>query len=61
MSKWKGHRENFGMDKKALHEISSLNNLSEFDVFLIKVSQGYNNIILDIENDSVEKLIEYEG
>lgn len=60
ISKWKGRRENFTMDKKALHEISSLRNLSEFDVFLLKVSQGYNNIILDIENDSLEKFIEYE-
>lgn len=60
ISKWEGRRENFTMDKKALHEISSLRNLSEFDVFLLKVSQGYNNIILDIENDSLEKFIEYE-
>ena len=61
ISKWKEYRENFGMATKALHEISSLINLSEFDVFLLKVSQGYNNIILDIENDSVEKFVEYEG
>lgn len=60
ISKWKENGENFGMYKKVVHEISSLKNLSDFDVFLLKVSQGYENIILDIENDSVEKFIEYE-
>lgn len=61
ISKWKEYRANFGMSTKVLHEISSLRNLSEFDVFLLKISRGYNNIILDIEDDSVEKFIEYEG
>lgn len=60
ISKWRNHRERFGMHNKSLNEISSLINLSEFDVFLLKVSQGYENIILDIEDDSVEKFIEYE-
>lgn len=60
ISKWRNHRERFGMYNKSLNEISSLINLSEFDVFLLKVSQGYDNIILDIEDDSVEKFIEYE-
>lgn len=60
ISKWRNHRERFGMHNKSLNEISSLINLSEFDVFLLKVSQGYDNIILDIEDDSVEKFIEYE-
>ena len=60
ISKLRNHRERFGMHNKSLNEISSLINLSEFDVFLLKVSQGYDNIILDIEDDSVEKFIEYE-
>ena len=43
-----------------IKKINSLRYLNEFEVFLMKISQGYDNVILDVESDTEEIFIEYQ-
>lgn len=57
---WKESRnEKYTLRYKGPRDINSLRYLNEFEVFLMKISQGYDNVILDVESDTEEIFIEY--
>lgn len=58
---WKESRnEKYTLRYKGPRDINSLRYLNEFEVFLMKISQGYDNVILDVESDTEEIFIEYQ-
>lgn len=58
--KWSWSNE-FSIDSEGVKEISSLRYLNKFDMFLLRLSQGSFNLEIDLEEDSTETFIEYEG
>lgn len=60
IDRWKERRENFNLEYNKLKDIKSLRTLDIFEILLIKVSQGYNNLVLDITEDSNDTFIEYD-
>lgn len=41
-------------------ELSSLRNLNEFEIYMLNISHGYGNIVLDTENESTDIYVEKE-
>ena len=61
MQRWgEGSSKNYTGNYKAIADLNSLRHLSSFEVFMMKVSQGYENIILDEENGTDGVHIEQE-
>ena len=42
-------------------DLRGLRHLNDFEMLMMRVSEGYDNIILDSEGDSTDTFIEYEG
>lgn len=60
ISKWDKYETKFSLRDVKAKEISSLRNLSDFEMFLLKVGQAGNIIELDVEDDSEDVHVEYE-
>lgn len=56
----KNENEKYSSNYKIPCELNSLRHLNDFDMLLLQVSQGYENIVLDSDGDSDEIFIEYE-
>ena len=56
----KNENEKYSSNYKRPCELNSLRHLNDFDMLLLQVSQGYENIVLDSDGDSDEIFIEYE-
>ncbi len=56
----KNENEKYSSNYKRPCELNSLRYLNDFDMLLLQVSQGYENIVLDSDGDSDEIFIEYE-
>lgn len=56
----KNKNEKYSSNYKRPCELNSLRHLNDFDMLLLQVSQGYENIVLDSDGDSDEIFIEYE-
>ena len=52
--------EDVSNDWSSYKTLISLRYLNDFDMLLLQVSQGYENIVLDSDGDSDEIFIEYE-
>ncbi|NFI04348.1 hypothetical protein FC959_08030 [Clostridium botulinum] len=60
ISRWKKYDTNYDLKYEKSADLNSLRNLNKFDMFLMKINQGYNNIELDSYGDSQDTFIEYE-
>lgn len=60
ISKWKKYDTNYNLEYKNASDLNSLRHLNEFDMFLMRINQGYSNIELDSYGDSEDTFIEYE-
>lgn len=56
----KNENEKYSSNYKRPCELNSLRHLNDFEMLLLQVSQGYENIVLDSDGDSDEIFIEYE-
>lgn len=56
----KNENEKYSSNYKRPCELNSLRYLNDFDMLLLQVSQGYENIVLDSEGDREEIFIEYK-
>lgn len=61
ISCWEKYHDTYTSDYNAISDLRSLRHLNDFEMLLLKISQGINNIELDVEDDSEDTLIEYEG
>lgn len=60
IDRWKDRKDKFSLRYKGEGTIRSLRVLNDFEVFLMNISQGYENVILDCYGDSEETIVEYE-
>lgn len=44
---------------KGVNDLSSLKNLNDFEIFIMRISEGYKNIIIDCDGDSDDVFVEY--
>lgn len=61
MDRWKTNKgENYTSNYKNTCDLRSLRYLNDFEILMMKISEGYENIILDSYGDSSETYVEQE-
>lgn len=61
MNAWKPNKDSkFTSTYMKIADIRGLRHLNDFEILMMRVSEGYENIILDSDGDSEDTVIEYE-
>ncbi|MCD3321674.1 hypothetical protein G8V07_14605 [Clostridium botulinum D/C] len=60
LERWKKYDKQYTLRGKRVGDLHSLRNLSEFDVFMVRLNQTYSKIELDTESARDEIYVEYE-